>query len=58
MDAVKRLCLKKVIELPLGRAGGFGGSGLDQDKNYDKLIVTGAGPLIEWMQAGAATLCF
>jgi predicted peroxiredoxin len=32
--------------------------GLDQANNYDKVIVTGAGPMIEWVQAGAATLCF
>lgn len=32
--------------------------GLEQAKNYDKVIVTGAGPLIEWVQAGATTLSF
>ncbi len=31
--------------------------GLDPAKNYDRVIVTGAGPLIEWVQAGAATVC-
>lgn len=31
--------------------------GLDPARNYDKVIVTGAGPLIEWVQAGAATIC-
>ncbi len=32
--------------------------GLEQAKNYDKVIVTGAGPLVEWIQSGASTLCF
>ena len=31
--------------------------GLEAEKNYEKVIVTGAGPLIEWVQAGAATIC-
>jgi len=30
--------------------------GLETDKVYDKVVVTGAGPLVEWIQAGAATL--
>ena len=30
--------------------------GLETEKVYERLIVTGAGPLIEWIQAGAATL--
>ena len=28
----------------------------DNEKLYDKVIVTGAGPLIEWISAGAATI--
>jgi predicted peroxiredoxin len=32
--------------------------GLKEAENVEKVIVTGAGPLIEWVQAGAATLCF
>lgn len=31
--------------------------GMEQEKNYEKVIVTGAGPLIEWVQAGASTIC-
>lgn len=31
--------------------------GLKEADNVDKVIVTGAGPLIEWVQAGAATVC-
>jgi predicted peroxiredoxin len=31
--------------------------GLEPEKNYENVIVTGAGPLIEWVQAGAATIC-
>jgi uncharacterized protein len=31
--------------------------GLDPEKNYEKVVVTGAGPLIEWVQAGATTIC-
>lgn len=30
--------------------------GLEAEKVYSKVIVTGAGPLVEWIQAGAATL--
>lgn len=32
--------------------------GLKEDENVAKVVVTGAGPLIEWVQAGAATICF
>lgn len=31
--------------------------GLKEAENVDKVLVTGAGPLIEWVQAGAATIC-
>lgn len=31
--------------------------GLKESENVNKVIVTGAGPLIEWIQAGAATVC-
>src|SRR5262249_18423099 len=31
--------------------------GLKESENVEKVIVTGAGPLIEWVQAGAATIC-
>jgi predicted peroxiredoxin len=31
--------------------------GLKEAENVNKVIVTGAGPLIEWVQAGAATIC-
>jgi predicted peroxiredoxin len=31
--------------------------GLKEAENVDRVIVTGAGPLIEWVQAGAATIC-
>lgn len=31
--------------------------GLKEAENVEKVIVTGAGPLIEWVQAGAATIC-
>ena len=31
--------------------------GLEAAKNYEKVVVTGAGPLLEWVQAGAATIC-
>ncbi len=31
--------------------------GLKEADNVQKVIVTGAGPLIEWVQAGAATIC-
>lgn len=30
--------------------------GLKVEENVSKVVVTGAGPLIEWIQAGAATL--
>jgi predicted peroxiredoxin len=30
--------------------------GLAEEKLQEKVIVTGAGPLLEWVQAGAATL--
>jgi predicted peroxiredoxin len=30
--------------------------GLKESENYDKVIVTGAGPLVEWVQMGAATI--
>ncbi|HEY0986026.1 MAG TPA: DsrE family protein [Kofleriaceae bacterium] len=30
--------------------------GLKEAENYDKTIVTGAGPLVEWVQSGAATI--
>jgi predicted peroxiredoxin len=30
--------------------------GLKEAENYDKVIVTGAGPLVEWVQSGAATI--
>jgi predicted peroxiredoxin len=31
--------------------------GMKESENVQKVIVTGAGPLIEWVQAGAATIC-
>ncbi len=31
--------------------------GLKADETVDKAIVTGAGPLLEWVQMGASTLC-
>jgi len=31
--------------------------GLAAEKLHEKVIVTGAGPLIEWVSAGAATIC-
>ncbi len=31
--------------------------GLAAEKVREKIIVTGAGPLLEWVQAGASTLC-
>jgi predicted peroxiredoxin len=31
--------------------------GLREADNLDKVVVTGAGALIEWVQAGAATIC-
>jgi predicted peroxiredoxin len=31
--------------------------GLEPARNYEKVVVTGAGPLIEWVRAGAATIC-
>lgn len=31
--------------------------GLKEAENVDKVVVTGAGPLIEWVQQGAATVC-
>ncbi len=31
--------------------------GLKDTDNVERVIVTGAGPLIEWVQAGAATIC-
>lgn len=30
--------------------------GLSDEKLYEKVIVTGAGPLLEWVQSGASTL--
>ena len=30
--------------------------GLDEQSNHQKVIVTGAGPLVEWVKTGAATL--
>ena len=30
--------------------------GLEEANNYDKVIVTGAGPLVEWVQSGASTI--
>jgi predicted peroxiredoxin len=30
--------------------------GLKEGDNKDKVVITGAGPLIEWVQAGAATI--
>jgi predicted peroxiredoxin len=30
--------------------------GLDDAKNYEKVLVTGAGPLVEWVKGGAATI--
>jgi predicted peroxiredoxin len=34
----------------------FRNRGLDAIANYDKVLVSGAGPLVEWIKAGAATL--
>ncbi len=30
---------------------------MSEQNNYEKVIVTGAGPLIEWVQASAVTIC-
>lgn len=30
--------------------------GLKEIENYEKVIVTGAGPLVEWIQTGAASI--
>lgn len=30
--------------------------GLDDARNYEKVVVTGAGQLVEWVKAGATTL--
>jgi predicted peroxiredoxin len=30
--------------------------GLKEAENYEKVIVTGAGPLVEWVNSGAATI--
>jgi predicted peroxiredoxin len=31
--------------------------GLKQDETVEKTLVTGAGPMLEWIQEGAATVC-
>jgi predicted peroxiredoxin len=35
----------------------FNHRGLRPEHTYQKMVVTGAGPLIEWVKAGASTLC-
>ena len=30
--------------------------GLKEADNYEKVVVTGAGPLVEWIQSGASTI--
>lgn len=34
----------------------FQNRGLKAEHNYDKVIVTGAGPMVEWINQGASTL--
>ena len=56
--------LDELIEAFIGSGGivwscapCFNHRGLKTEHNYQKVVVTGAGPLIEWVKAGASTLC-
>lgn len=35
----------------------FQARSLKPDENHGDVVVTGAGPLVEWLQGGAATVC-
>lgn len=56
--------LDELIEGFLGKGGVvwacapcFQARALEAEKNYERVVVTGAGPLVEWVQNGAATIC-
>lgn len=56
--------LNELIEGFLGNGGivwcctpCFQHRGLAEEKLHEKVLVTGAGPLVEWVAQGAATIC-
>ncbi len=56
--------LDELIEGFLGKGGVvwacspcYQARALKQEENYEKVLVTGAGPLVEWVQNGASTIC-